>query len=262
MSQEGIIDIGDQNVKSFEKAPIRRIRLTQGKSIRITFKSDEVVSRLRHYVKGVGYRRCLSYTGFCPGCIAADKGSKFWKGKDFKRASESFSANVFVYSTDDTLESLSEDIGNVFIFTFGAEKFSQLREIKQMYGTLVGLDIKVTCIDEGFQKMTLIAYPKEKSFTRVERIQGVVNSKFESDSYPLDKLAAKEVTPAQMVKDFNLNPEILELPEAKQFLDVAMQPTAEEKPKFFKPLEESQPEKDNQPKEPPTYDANAVLDEL
>jgi len=284
MSQEGVVDIGDQSVKGFERAPIRRIRLTQGKSVRITFKSDQVVSRLRHYFKGVGYRRCLSYTGFCPGCLAAEKDGKFWKGKDFKRASESFNANVFVYDTDDSLENVSPKIGDVFLFTFGAEKFSQLREIKQMYGSLVGLDIKVTCIDENFQKMTLIAYPKEKAFINNPEIAKVVGEKFAKDSYPLDKLAAKEVSPAQMVKDFNLNPAIMDLPEAKQFLDIAAQQGEqwEEKKQFFKPdqvkAEASTVQQDGglgaQPApappstgetpepEPPTYDATSVLDEL
>lgn len=285
MSQEGVVNIGDQSVKGFEKTPVRRIKLTQGKSVRVTFKSDEVVSRLRHYLKGVGYRRCLSYTGFCPGCIAAEKDGKFWKGKELKRASEVFNANVFVYDTDDSLENVSQKIGDVFLFTFGAEKFSQLREIKQMYGSLVGLDIKATCIDENFQKMTLIAYPKEKAFINDDTIAKVVGEKFEKDSYPLNKLAAKEVSPAQMVKDFGLNPAIMELPEAKQFLDIASQqgqgeqPQQQEQKQFFKPGQvkpEAQIPQDegvgSQPApaqkstghapEPPTYDANSVLDEL
>lgn len=244
---EGVVNLGDTSVQSqggdFEKKPVRRIKMTQGQMLRLTFLSDEVVSRLRHYSKGVGYRRCLSYQGFCPGCLAADKNSEFWKGKDFKRATEAFGANVFVYDTDPTMQQLSQQIGAIHLFVFGTEKFSQLRTIKQMYGSLVGLDLMVTCIDGDFQKMTITPYPADKSFCNLPQIKDFIQKAFKEDAYPLDKMIAKEVTPAQMVKDFSLNPAIMNLPEAKSFQQIAeqtgngqgVQQPAPEQKQFFNP---------------------------
>lgn len=239
---EGVVNLGDNSIKSqggdFEKTPVRRIKMKKGEKIRITFLSDEVISRLRHYYKGVGYRRCLSYQGFCPGCIAADKDSEFAKdksGKSFKRASESFGANVFVYDTDPTLQQLSEKIGSIYLFVFGTEKFSQLRTIKQMYGSLVGLDLMVECIDGDFQKMTITPYPQQNSFCNIEQIRSTIDKAFKSDSYPLEKMIAKEVTPAQMIKDFGLNPAIMNLPEAKSFQEIAESTDSVASKQFFDP---------------------------
>lgn len=223
---EGVVNLGDASVQkteggNFEKTPVRRIKMTAGQSIRMTFLSDDVVSRLRHYSKGVGYRRCTSYAGFCPGCIAAERNSEFSKGKDFKRASEAFGANVLVYETDPSLQQISQNVGFINLFVFGTEKFSSLRTIKQMYGSLVGLDLLVTCIDGDFQKMTITPYPKEQSFCNIPDIAKVIANKAKTESYPLDKMIAKEVSPAQMIKDFALNPAIMNLPEAKSFQEVA-----------------------------------------
>lgn len=289
---EGVVNLGDTTVQSqggdFEKKPVRRIKMTQGQMLRLTFLSDEVVSRLRHYAKGVGYRRCLSYQGFCPGCLAADKNSEFWKGKDFKRATEAFGANVFVYDTDQSMQQLSNQIGSIHLFVFGTEKFSQLRTIKQMYGSLVGLDLMVTCIDEGFQKMTITPYPKENSFCNIPQIQEFIQKSFKEDAYPLDKMIAKEVTPAQMVKDFSLNPAIMNLPEAKSFQQVAEQAgaqqataqPAQEQKQFFNPAAamtkpasapaqtvqapKQEPAKSAASDQPPvrTVDTSTLLDEL
>lgn len=239
---EGVVNLGDNSIQSqggdFERTPVRRIKMKKGEKIRLTFLSDEVVSRLRHYFKGVGYRRCLSYQGFCPGCIAAEKDSEFAKdktGKNFKRASEAFGANVFVYDTDPTLQQLSEKIGSIYLFVFGTEKFSQLRTIKQMYGTLVGLDLMVECIDGDFQKMTITPYPQQNSFCNIAQIKEIIDKAFKSDSYHLDKMIAKEVTPAQMVKDYGLNSAIMNLPEAKSFQEIAETTETAAPKQFFDP---------------------------
>ena len=52
-------------------------------------------------------------------------------------------------------------------------------------------------------------------------VKAFVDKAFKDQSYPLDKMAAKEVDAKQMVIDFGLNPMILETPEAKQFLNMA-----------------------------------------
>ena len=266
---EGKVNLGDTSVQSqggdFERTPVRRIKMTKGQSLRVTFLSDDVVSRLRHYVKGVGYRRCLSYQGFCPGCIAAEKNSEFYKGKDFKRASEAFGANIFVYETDPSMQQLSNKIGAIHLFVFGAEKFSQLRTIKQMYGTLVGLDLMVTCIDGDFQKMTITPFPKEQSYCNIPKIKDFIEAAYKKDAYPLDKMIAKEVSPAQMVTDFKLNPGIMNLPEAKSFQEYAQQAEGpKEKTEFFNPAAEQKPSAPApQPsKETRVVDTSSLLDEL
>ena len=263
---EGKVNLGDTSVQrqgaDFEKTPIRRIKMTNGQTMRVTFLSDDVISRLRHYVKGVGYRRCLSYQGFCPGCIAADKNSEFYKGKDFKRATEAFGANIFVYDTDPSMQNLSKNIGSIHLFVFGAEKFAQLRTIKQMYGTLVGLDLMITCIDGDFQKMTITPFPKESSFCNVPNIKQVIEEAYRKEAYPLDKMIAKEVSPAQMVTDFKLAPGIMNLPEAKSFQDYAAASQPEPpKQEFFNPtatVQKAQPVKE----EPRVVDTSSLLDEL
>lgn len=257
---EGKVNLGDTSIQSgqggeFEKTPVRRIKMTKGQTFRVTFLSDEVISRLRHYVKGVGYRRCLSYQGFCPGCIAADKNSEFYKGKDFKRASEAFGANIFVYDTDASGQQLSKTIGAINLFVFGAEKFSQLRTIKQMYGSLVGLDLMITCIDADFQKMTITPFPKDQSFCNVPKIKEFIDAAFKKDAYPLDKMIAKEVSPSQMITDFKLNPAILDLPESKSFQDFSETAKPSE---FFSPVVSQQTPSQVQAK--PTVETTRVVD--
>lgn len=219
MTTEGTVSLDDPTVVGMDKT-VRRITMKQGEIIRIAFISDVVESRHRHYVKGVGYRRCLAYQGFCPACLSSGKGSKYPK-EGLKAASEAFGANVFMYETeaDGTLKSPLK--GDAYLFIFGTDKFAALRAIKSMYKSLVGIDIQVTCTDEGFQKMNFTPYPREASASAdpatLERIQKKVTDR----GYPLDKFIAKEVSPDQMVKDYGLNPIIMQLPEAKLIIDKA-----------------------------------------
>lgn len=218
---EGKINFGDQSVQAMD-GTVRRIKLKANQSIRVVFTSEDVISRLRHYKKGAGYRRCLSYTGFCPACIAADQDSGPLYSKDIKRAIEVFAANIFVYDTTPDCATLNSGIGSVHLFNFGADKFTQIRTIKTMYGSLIGLDLMITCTDEQFQKYSIQAYPPQMSFYQtMPEVKAFVDKAFKDQSYPLDKMAAKEVDAKQMVIDFGLNPMILETPEAKQFLNMA-----------------------------------------
>ena len=194
--------------------------------------------------------------------IAAERDSEFYKGKDFKRATEAFGANVFVYETDPAnIQQLSKNIGAIHLFVFGAEKFAQLRTIKQMYGTLVGLDLVITCIDGDFQKMTITPFPKDQSFCNIPKIKEFIEADFKKHAYPLEKMVAKEVSPAQMVSDFKLNPAIMDLPEAKSFQDYAtpsVQSPSEEQ--FFDPAQQTTTQA---PKEAPrVVDTSSLLDEL
>ena len=218
---EGKINFGDQSVQAMD-GTVRRIKLKANQSIRVVFISEDVISRLRHYKKGAGYRRCLSYTGFCPACIAADSESGPLYSKDIKRAIEVFAANIFVYDTTPDCATLNSPIGAVHLFNFGADKFTQIRTIKTMYGSLIGLDLMITCTDEQFQKYSIQAYPPQMSFYQtMPEVKAFVDKAFKDQAYPLDKMAAKEVDAKQMVIDFGLNPMILETPEAKQFLNMA-----------------------------------------
>ena len=218
---EGKINFGDQSVQAMD-GTVRRIKLKANQSIRVVFTSEDVISRLRHYKKGAGYRRCLSYTGFCPACIAADSESGPLYSKDIKRAIEVFAANIFVYDTTPDCATLNSGIGSVHLFNFGADKFTQIRTIKTMYGSLIGLDLMITCTDEQFQKYSIQAYPPQMSFYQtMPEVKAFVDKAFKDQAYPLDKMAAKEVDAKQMVIDFGLNPMILETPEAKQFLNMA-----------------------------------------
>lgn len=218
---EGKINFGDQSVQAMD-GTVRRIKLKANQSVRAVFISEDVISRLRHYKKGAGYRRCLSYTGFCPACIAADEASGPLYSKDIKRAIEVFAANIFVYDTTPDCATLNGGIGSVHLFNFGADKFTQIRTIKTMYGSLVGLDLMITCTDEQFQKYSIQAYPPNMSFYQtMPEVKAFIDKSFKDQSYPLDKMAAKEVDAKQMVIDFGLNPMILEMPEAKKFLNMA-----------------------------------------
>jgi hypothetical protein len=164
----------------------------------------------------------LAYTGFCPACIAADSESGPLYSKDIKRAIEVFAANIFVYDTTPDCATLNSPIGAVHLFNFGADKFTQIRTIKTMYGSLIGLDLMITCTDEQFQKYSIQAYPPQMSFYQtMPEVKAFVDKAFKDQAYPLDKMAAKEVDAKQMVIDFGLNPMILETPEAKQFLNMA-----------------------------------------
>lgn len=211
----GQISFDDPRIthEEYEKTEIKRIFMKKGQVIRIAFLSDLVSARPRHYKQKVGYRKCLAGQGFCPACIAAERNSEF-HDPGLKRASESFAANVFVFDTyksQSDLAAVSDPRkGDIHCFIFGTEKFSSFRSLKQMYGTLVGLDIQITCTDENFQKMNIMAYPREFSVSSDPEWQAWANS---LHMYPVEKLIAKEVSPAQMIKDFNLNPAIMDLIE-------------------------------------------------
>lgn len=214
--KEGPIDLSNPNVekpRTFKKGDLRRIVLKANETIRVAFLDDIVEMRYRHYTPGAGYRRCLSHTGFCPVCIAADKNSEFY-AKQAKKASEAFGANVFVYKTEEDPSDPAKPVkplsGDIYLFIFGREKFASLRSIKNMYKSLVGLDLQITCTDEGFQKMTIIAYPKEASYASNSKVMEYMQKKLEKDAYPVEKLIAKEVTPAEMIRDFKLDSAILE----------------------------------------------------
>lgn len=267
MATEGTVSLDDQSVKAMDKT-VRRITMKQNQVIRIAFISDVVEARHRHYVKGAGYRRCLAYQGFCPACLCSGKGSQFPK-EGLKSASEAFGANVFLYDTEEDGTLKSPLKGDAYLFIFGSDKFASLRAIKSMYKSLVGIDIQVTCTDEGFQKMNFTPYPRESSASADPAIFAKILKKVTDNGYPLDKFIAKEVSPDQMIKDYGLNPMVMQLPEAKLIIDKAVeqkQPVAEQAPKqpaapapaFTPPsLDETTP-----PAEPRVVSAANVLDEL
>lgn len=193
---------------------------------RIAFVSDVVEMRMRHFVKGVGYRRCLANMGWCPGCVAADQTSKFHV-KDFKPVAQTFAANVVVFDTDETGEVRKPLKADVVVFMFGPDKFQALRKIKNMYGTLVGIDISVTCTDPAFQKLQIMAFPKETSQSAKPNVLDAIRKKVATKGFDLTKVIAKEVTPFQMIDDYKLNPAMKRLPECIDIMNMIQQSEAD-----------------------------------
>lgn len=225
---EGQVDLSNPTIQNtgFVKEDVRRIVLKKNEVIRIAFLSDTVELRLRHYLKGAGYRRCLSAKGWCPACIAAEKDAPPHLKKDgLKRATEAFGANVFLFKTEktdmDPAAPLTPINGNIHLFVFGTEKFAAIRAIKNMYGSLVGLDLQITCTDEDFQKMNVTAYPKEKSLSSNAQVFDFMLKKLEKQKYPLDKMIAKEVDPFKMIDDYKLNSAMKDSPEGRDFYAIA-----------------------------------------
>jgi len=111
--------------------------------------------------------------------------------------------------------------GDMFVFIFGAERFTLLRSLKTMYGSLVGLDIQITCTDENFQKYNIIAYPPQASYSRNEKVMAFIRKKAEDRSYPVDKFIAKECNPKEAVEFFGINPMILDQFSSDYMVDSA-----------------------------------------
>ena len=182
----------------------RRFKVEQGKSYRIRFTSSQVEMRHRHYnPQDKRYYRCLGHTGYCPVCLAASQG--FGGDGQFKlrKAQETFGANILVYDTDALGNPTQPLNAEVYFWSFGPDKFVQVRELQASWGDITNLDLKVTCTDQQFQKMSIINLP-QCLYNSDANFKAACDAKIEKESYPLDKMICREIDLMAMINAFKL----------------------------------------------------------
>lgn len=224
-TQEGVVDLGNSEIQApetFEKQDVRRIKMKKGEVMRIVILEEAAIMRLRHFMQGKGYTRCLAYRGWCPGCVASEKNSPH-KLEGLKKATEVFGLNVFKYETEKTdadPAALKDGKvkGDIFLFNFGSEKFTAIRSLKKMYGHITYIDLQVTCTDGDFQKMAITAYPEPSWYASLEKVKAYIDKKYEQQKYPVEKLLCKEVSPKKMIELYGINPSLLETDDCKRIM--------------------------------------------
>jgi len=207
--------------------------------------NDAVYAHVTEGKEKWGYRRCLSFTGFCSGCTTA-KGQI--DKKDKKRvtpAADIYGANIAVWLTDDKGNLLdkhskrpidsegsfieldddgtwdqesyvaTEDKGvptaKVQFYQFGSDKFVQVRQIKRTTkkgGPFKNLNILVECTDAAFKKATLTALLHAASAANTRRPW--LDSEFKTDGIKaLGKWLCREISQDEMVYFFGLEVSLL-----------------------------------------------------
>ncbi|HEC64801.1 MAG TPA: hypothetical protein ENI23_05885 [bacterium] len=211
----------ESNIKDFSKEEFRRFRGKTGFSFRIYIFDPQLMMRLIHYYERIS-RRCLAYMGFCPGCIT--------DSKEVGPARDMYGCNVFVYPTNkqgDIVEVGKEALYStgIYFWKFGPDKYVDIRGVTKQWGPITGYDLFVSTKDENFQKLSIQPCPESYCVKDAGWAQHLAKL-IKTDCYPLDKITAKEVTPAQMVEDFKLDPRILNQAEKMRPQETAVQSVA------------------------------------
>ena len=227
MVGEGSVSFSNQEVQSnsFEggSREWRRLKFEAGKSYRIRFTSQQVEFRKRHYnPRDKRYYRCLANTGYCPVCLAASKGYGGEGQFKLRKAGDTFGANVLVYSLDQAGNPVRPLDAEVYFWSFGPDKFVQIRELQAAWGgDITKLDLKVTCTDAQFQRVSVINLPECLYFSD-PAFKAACDEKIKRDSYPLAKMICREADLAGVIQAFGLPsefwpPEMLsQMPQGNQ----------------------------------------------
>lgn len=96
----------------------------------------------------------------------------------------------------------------IAVWTFGDDKFCQLRAFKRENGDLRKQDFKVECTDDQFQRLTLIPC-KTALWLETKQAKDDVSStyKVERQTRDLERLLAKDYTADEMVSELGLDAE-------------------------------------------------------
>ena len=202
---EGSINFSNMDVQSSQgDREWRRFKCEQGKSYRIRFTSQNVEVRKRHYnPQDKRYYRCLGHQGYCPVCQAASQGYGGDGQFKLRKAQETFGANILVYDTDINGNPVQPLNAEVYFWSFGPDKFITIRDLQAAWGDITNLDLKVTCNDAQFQKLTIINLPN-CLYSSDPNFKAACDAKIERDSYPLDKMICKEIDLMGMIEAFKL----------------------------------------------------------
>jgi len=215
MSKSRKLNLDDETVKE-GAGQATFFRGKKGTTHRICLLDTATTAIMVHYHRGTGqYVRCLNdfdedgdaLGAECPAC----------KNRDMGAPRQKHGLLVCWYETDKRGEPIVSEKARkkgkvnpyeIAVWTFGDDKFCQLRAFKREHGDLRKIDFKVECTDEQFQRLTLIPC-KTALWMETKHAKADVSSayKAEKQARDIERLLAKDYTAEEMVEELALDEE-------------------------------------------------------
>lgn len=207
-----VVDWGDETVsvpKSSGKDLVK-FRLKLNEVARAVVMDETAYLAMSHYNPDPRrYIRCIKEgdnTATCPACVKL--------GPPKQR----FGANVLRYKSDNKGEAASPVEWELQLWTFGPDKFTQLRSIKQEWGDLRRLDLKILCKDETFQNMVITTAKNCLWLDETVGITQAVAEDYKENKFDIERIigkvySAEEITKLMNGEELDRRPENAPSPE-------------------------------------------------
>lgn len=179
------VDWGDQSIQNSPRGSSRDLEkffLDDNETARVVVLDKSAYLAMSHYKHDVRrYVRCIKDItgGACPGCeLTGDPRQRF-------------GANVLQYKTTKTGEVVKPYEWTIKLWTFGPDKFTQLRAVREEWGDLRQKDLKVLCKSKQYQELVITPL-KETLWTNPEiGIQAQVVEDYKSGRFDVEKIIGK-----------------------------------------------------------------------
>jgi hypothetical protein len=163
-----------------------KLHLDNGVTTRVCLISEKVEMVLVHYI-GKKYMRCRSdQPDGCPGCEH--------KGEPRNR----FGTNVIWYETSKDGTPRKPLQAKVALWTFGNDKFVQLKAAKQEWGDLRKHDLRIQCSDKQYQRF-VITPCKEALWLSDQAFATQMAARIKEEKYDVLKIIGKVYSRAEMI---------------------------------------------------------------
>lgn len=188
------VDWDDDSIKTTPRGSSRDLEkffLDDNETARIVVLDQTAFLAMTHYEKNVKrYVRCIRDItgGECPGCEKT--------GEPRQR----FGANVVQYKTTKTGEIVKPYEWSVKLWTFGPDKFTQLRAVKEEWGDLRKVDLKVLCKSKQFQELVITPLKNSIWLDPEAGIREQVAASYNEGKYDVEKIIGKIYTVEDMKK--------------------------------------------------------------
>lgn len=186
------VDWGDTSIQAPQRGSSRDLEkffLDTNETARIVVMDKTAYLAMSHYKHDVRrYVRCIRDItgGACPGCEIA--------GEPRQR----FGANVLQYKTTPTGEVIKPYEWVIKLWTFGPDKFTQLRAVREEWGDLRQRDLKVLCKSKQYQELVITPL-KDTLWTSADAgIQDKVVEDYKEKRFDIEKIIGKIYSPDDM----------------------------------------------------------------
>lgn len=174
---EGIIEWTDQSIRGRSNG----FKVTKGSTERIFIINKQAFCVWVHYLKDKKkFVRCSKESGACPFC---SDGESFLK----------FATNIVIFETNQDGELIKPFNFRIDTWTFGVDKYTDLRAIAKRYNGLQKIDLFVSCSDNGkdekYQNLTIM--PAPNALINNDKVKAVVVAKIKSEIKNLEKVLPK-----------------------------------------------------------------------
>jgi len=183
----------DDSIKTSPRGgrDLEKFRLDEGETARIVVLDENAYLSMTHYdPESKRYARCIRDVtgGNCPGCEKT--------GDPRQR----FGANVVQYKTTKAGEPITPYEWTVKLWTFGPDKFTQLRAIKKEWGDLRKVDLKVLCKSTQFQEMVITPLRNTIWLDEEAGIREAVAEDYKSNKFDIERIIGKVYSVTDMEK--------------------------------------------------------------